>query len=100
MRPSAEEQETHISWGRLDDKVQIYTSDSTEMTRFDKLVKNNPDVWKFIDQTTHEGDIVGKTYEGPKGFVTFRTKKVTRQLTEEQREVLRERMLKVRNAQD
>lgn len=93
MRPSAEEQETHISWGRLDDKARIYTSDSTEMTRLDKLVKNNPDEWKFIEQTTHEGDIVGKFYECPKRLVSLRLKTtVARELTEEQKEAFVKRM--------
>jgi hypothetical protein len=97
MRPSAEEQETHISWGRLDDKARIYTSDSTEMTRLDKLVKNNPDEWKFIEQTTHEGDVVGKFYECPKRLVSLRLRTaVARELTEEQKEAFVKRMSKSR----
>jgi hypothetical protein len=98
MRPSLEEQETHISYGKMDGVAKIYTSDLSEMIRFDNLVKKNPDQWKFIEQTMHEGDIVGKFYECPKEFVSYRSKKkAARELTEEQREALRERLRAIRN---
>ena len=36
-----EEQETHISYMRDESYAKVYTSDSTQMTRLDKLCKTN-----------------------------------------------------------
>lgn len=35
-----EEQETHINWSRGDDRVKIYVSDVTTMTRLDNLLSS------------------------------------------------------------
>lgn len=45
---SLEEQETHISWMRTDSHATIYTSDSTQMTRLDRLGKTNPDIYSLL----------------------------------------------------
>lgn len=94
MRPSLEERETHISIGRLDSVAQIYTSDERYMTKCDKLVKENPDEWKFVRQEMHEGDIVGKFYECPANLISLRSKTITgrqgQPMTEEMKQKLRE----------
>ena len=38
------EQETHISYMRDEQIAKVYTSDTTQMTRYDKLVKQFPDI--------------------------------------------------------
>lgn len=43
-----EEQETHISYMRNDSYAEIFTSDSTQMTRLDRLCKTNPEVYSMI----------------------------------------------------
>lgn len=43
-----EEQETHISYMRDESYAKVYTSDSTQITRLDKLCKTNPDMYKLI----------------------------------------------------
>ena len=40
-----DEQETHISYMRDESYAKVYTSDSTQMTRLDKLCKINPDMY-------------------------------------------------------
>jgi len=67
-----EEQETHISWMRGDEYAEIYTSDSTTMTKLDRKVKENPEFWKIKSTNTVSGEIVSKTYICPKRLVSFR----------------------------
>lgn len=84
-----EEQETHISYMRDESYAKVYTSDSTQMTRLDKLCKTNPDMYKFIEDTGR-----GKNYLiSDKGLISFRTKK--REMTEEQKRIAAERMRKL-----
>ena len=95
MKPTLEERETIVNIGRLDDYAEIYTSDERYMTKLDKMVKNNPDEWKLIRTDTCAGDIVAKVYRCPAGFITFRSKKVTRELTDEQRAEMAERAKRI-----
>ena len=93
MSLSIEEQETHVNFNRNDDKAIVYTSDTTTMTKLDKLVTVEETEWKLESVWRHsDGDIVGKTYSCPKSFISFRTKRVVRELSEEQRMVLAQRM--------
>lgn len=39
------EQETHISYMRDEQFAKVYTSDTTQMTKFDKRCKDFPDMW-------------------------------------------------------
>ena len=84
-----EEQETHISYMRDESFAKVYTSDSTQMTRLDKLCKTNPDMYKLIENTGR-----GKSYLiSDKGLISFRAKK--RAMTEEQKRIGAERMRKL-----
>lgn len=86
---SIEEQETHVSYMRNESFAKVYTSDSTQMTRFDKLCKTNPDMYKLIEDTGR-----GKSYLiSDKGLISFRAKK--REMTEEQKQIAAERMRKL-----
>ena len=83
-----EEQETHISYMRNDGYAEIFTSDSTQMTRLDRLCKTNPDMYSMIRE---EG--WGKTYRcNDKSLISLRSKKRT--VTDEQRQAASERMKK------
>lgn len=42
------EQETHISYMRDEPFALVYTSDTTQMTRLDKLCTNSPDMYSLI----------------------------------------------------
>lgn len=73
------EQETSVSYGRDDEKMSIYTSDSTVMTKLDKRVKEYPDTWVCVKEI-HDmyGDLVAKIYEAPKEMLSFRSEKSKR----------------------
>ena len=90
MKPSLAEQETIIRIDRLSDTAEIYTSDSRYMTKFDKLVKNSPE-WEFVRQDTCEGDVCGKLYRCPVNLISFRSKTIKQDLTDEQRAAIAER---------
>ena len=87
-----EEQETHISYMRDESFAKVYTSDSTQMTRLDKLCKTNPDMYKLIENTGR-----GKSYLiSDKGLISFRAKK--REMTEEQKRIAADRMRKLHDS--
>ena len=83
---SITEQEVNISWMRDEDFAKIYASDSTTITKLDKLCKTSPDMYKLVSETP-----VGKSYICmDKSLISFRAKK--RELSEEQKEAAGERM--------
>lgn len=85
---SISEQEVHISFIRDEDFAIIYVSDSTYITKLNKLCVANPDMWSIIAETK-----VSKTYRvEDKTLISFRSKK--REITEEQRLAAGERMKK------
>lgn len=89
-----DEQETTINYSRRDDMCEIYTSDSTTMTKLDKLVENGD--YKLIDTQYLDGVLVSKTYECSKKLISFRAKQSKREMTEEQKKASAERMKKAR----
>ena len=88
------EQETHISYMRDELFARIYTSDTTQMTRLDKLCASNPDMYKLVDDTGN-----GKNYICyDKTLVSLRGKK--RRLSEEQKQAARDRFAKYRDTNE
>ena len=47
MSLTVEEQETHINFSRGDERAKIYTSDTTTMTKLNKLVELQGTEWKL-----------------------------------------------------
>ncbi len=92
MGLSIEEQETHINFMRGDDRVRIYTSDTTMMTKFNKLVEIAGADWKLEKEERLDGSIIGCTYSCPVSFISYRSKRIKRDLTAEQREQARKNM--------
>lgn len=87
-----EEQETIIRFGREGQTAFVCTSDVMVMNKLDKLVDSSYD-WKFLRETKfRDGNIAEKEYECPKRFISFRSKKTSRVLTEEQKKASAERM--------
>lgn len=73
---------------RDEDFATIYTSDTTYMTKLDKLCKASPEMYSLIADTGR-----GKTYRlEDKTLISFRVKK--RELSEEQKIAAGERMRK------
>lgn len=65
------EQEVSINFMRDEDFATIYTSDTTYMTKLDKLCKTSPDMYSLIADTGR-----GKTYRvEDKTLISFRAKK-------------------------
>lgn len=85
---SISEQETNILYMRDEKNARIYTSDTTQMTRLDKLCTSNPDMYALISDSGR-----GKTYSCmDKSLISFRSKK--REMSDEQRKAAGERMRK------
>lgn len=85
---SISEQEANINFMRDESYATIYTSDTTYMTKLDKLCKTSPDMYSLIADTGR-----GKTYRvEDKTLIGFRAKK--RELSEEQKIAAGERMRK------
>lgn len=79
------EQETSVSYMRDEEHAIIYTSDTTQMTRLDKLCRTSPDMYSLIANTGR-----GKTYKvADKGLISFRAKK--REMSEEAKEAASQR---------
>ena len=82
---SISEQETNILYMRDEPFAKVYTSDTTQMTRLDKLCEKNPDMYCCTSNTGR-----GKTYLiADKGLVSFRAKK--REMSDEAREAASQR---------
>lgn len=85
------EQETTITFYRDSDVCKVYTSDSTVMTKLDKLAKKaKAPCWKLKEEhRLQSGELAGKTYETHKDLITFRSD--FKKVSEQQRELLSER---------
>jgi len=85
---SIAEQEVNINFMRDEDHATIYTSDTTYLTKLDKLCMTSPDMYSLIADNGR-----GKTYRvEDKTLISFRAKK--RELSEEQKIAAGERMRK------
>lgn len=88
-----EEMEVTIGFNYVGNKANLYTSDPVWINKIDKLVALNPEQFKVIETFEKKGKIIAKKYEFPKRFVRIRSKDVQRNFTEEQRKLIRERLL-------
>lgn len=88
MNLSREEQEVIFSSSRIDDMMECYTTDPTYMTKMDKLVAKNPELFKLVRE-----DEVCKVYEFPKKLFTIRAN--FKQLSEEQKQAASDRFRKL-----
>lgn len=82
------EQEMTMTAMRTEEQVYLYCSDTTWITKMEKLLKANPDQF-----SVHSEDQFGKTYKFPKRFISIRSKDIKREISEEKKEQLRERMM-------
>lgn len=91
-----QEQETIISFNAAGDTTELYTADPVYIRKLDKMVEKNPEQFKPGRVETCQGEIVAKCYIFPKRFISIRSKDVKRELSEEQRKELAERLKAVR----
>ena len=90
------EQEVTIGFNAAGDTAELYTADPVWMRKLDKLVAQNPEQFRSGRAETYKGEVVAKRYSFPKRFITIRSKDVKRELTDEQRTELAERLGKER----
>ena len=86
------EQETVIVFARDDDKAEIYTSDTTMMTKFDKKLSEECSQWQLLREAKLGGEIISKTYLVDRKLISFRSKKIDREYTEEERKMIGEKL--------
>lgn len=83
------EQECVISFMRDEDFATVYTSDSTMITKLDKLCKNSPEYYSLVEKNKY-----GNRYKiADKSLVSLRQKK--REVSEEMKEAASERFKKL-----
>ncbi len=101
MSLSIEEQETHVNFMRGDERAKIYTTDTTMMTKLNKLVELQDTEWKLESVSKLKtGEEIARTYSCPVSFLSFRSKRVCRTYTEEQRKEISNRLRKVNSSAD
>lgn len=86
------EQETQINFNAGEAEATLYTADPVMIRKMDKIVDQNPEQFKSEVHSRYQGKVYGMIYTFPKKLVVIRTKEITRNLTEEQRKQIGERM--------
>ena len=103
---SVDEQETVIVFSRNNDTASVETTDSTVLTKLKKYATTNPDEWVITNVTTsgNESDptkITSICFECPKKLISLRSKSAApRELTEEERAEIAERMKQIWKAKE
>lgn len=95
------EQETTINLFRDETAAEIWTSDRTMMTKLDRMCREAPDNYRMTESgRDRAGNLICKTYVvADKNLISFRSRKVQRELSEEQRIAMIERGKALRRAQ-
>lgn len=94
-----EEQETTISYSRNEQEALVWTSDQTQITKLDKLCEASPNYYKQKSVTLCKQDKrpVCKEYIlTDKAVISLRAGRNNVKMTEEQKELKREQMQKLR----
>lgn len=87
------EQETHISYMRDEQFATVYTSDTTQMTKFDKRCKDFPDMWTCVSNGGYSKSYICKD----KSMISARGQK--RKISDKQKEAFSKRMKLLRESQ-
>ena len=101
-----DEQETVIVFSRNSNTASVETTDSTVLTKLKKCAVTSPDEWVLTNVTTspNESDpmkITSICFECPKKLISLRSKSPSpRELTEEERAEIAERMRNVRTSRE
>lgn len=103
---STDEQETIIVFSRNNDTASVETTDSTVLTKLKKYATTNPDEWSLTNITTGQDEsdpmkITSICFKCPKKLISLRAKSTApRELTEEERAEIAERMRNVRASRE
>ena len=90
------EQEVVITFNAGEDPADFYTADPVWIRKLDRLVEQNPDQFKQGRVEKYNGKVIAKRYTLPKRFISIRSRDVKRELTEEQRAEIGQRLNKAR----
>ncbi len=98
MSLEIEEQETHINFNREDTRAEIYTSDTTMMTKLNKLIELPETEWKLERESRLQknNELIGRVYSCPVEFISFRTKRISRTYSEDEKKKIAERLQRSR----
>ena len=98
---SLAEQETVIDFYRTDDRMSIYTSDQTMISKLRKTLSKNTQKLNSGYLLEREEKINGRTVaievSAPKNLLSFRMPREKRELTDEERKAMADRLRKARN---
>ena len=103
---STDEQETVIVFSRNNDAASVETTDSTVLTKLKRYATTNPDEWVLTNVTTGQNEsdpmkITSICFECPKKLISLRSKSTApRELTEDERAEIAERMRNVRASRE
>lgn len=103
---STDEQETIIVFSRNNDTASVETTDSTVLTKLKKYATTNPDEWSLTNITTGQDEsdpmkITSICFKCPKKLISLRAKSTApRELTEDERAEIAERMRNVRASRE
>ena len=103
---SIDEQETVIVFSRNNGTASVETTDPTVLTKLKKYATTNPNEWSLTNVTTsgNESDTMKITsicFECPKKLISLRSKSASpRELTEEERAEIAERMKQIWKAKE
>ena len=103
---STDEQETIIVFNRNNDTASVETTDSTVLTKLKRYATTNPDEWSltYVTAGRNESDpmkITSICFKCPKKLISLRSKSTApRELTEEERAGIAERMRNVRASRE
>ena len=103
---STDEQETIIVFSRNNSTASVETTDSTVLTKLKKYATTNPDEWVLTNVTTGQDEsdpmkITSICFKCPKKLISLRSKSTApRELTEDERAEIAERMRNVRASRE
>lgn len=92
----ADEQETTIVLSRTEDKMSIWTTDNTMVTKLRALMNKNPEDYKLVNISTCNDSPAAYEFEAPKKFLSLRSAELNRSYTDEQRAAAAERLRAIR----
>lgn len=93
---SKAEQEVIITFNAGEDTADIYTADPVWIRKMDRLAEQNPEQFETGKAEMYNGKVIAKRYTFPKRFISIRSRTVKRELTEEQRAEIGQRLHKAR----
>ena len=91
------ERETTVGWSDAEKLAEITTYNRALLNKLEKLSREHPNTYKFIQDVEVDGVAEGKIYTCPKNLISFRAP-TTRTMTDEQKQAAAKRLDKARQA--